>query len=160
MFLASGIVAATSSIPDGLISLAVGLLGVTLARWVFVNREQRRLGRKERWSETLPLTLVGALVAGVIIWDRKLGLSSAAFVGLGVGWATVLILEVAGARFAQAMHTLLGHLPPANFRPSADMSGHDGKMDSAIIDPDKPADGGPSFAKLVDKIDDAKKRED
>ena len=151
--LSSQAVGLASSIPDGLISLAIGLLGVVLARWVFVNREQRRLGRKESWSETLPITLVGALVAGVIIWDRDLGFSSAAFVGLGVGWATVLILEVAGARISQAMQTLLGHEPPPDFPRRADLSGHDGKVDSGLIDPDNPADGGPSFAKLVDKLD-------
>ena len=138
-----------SSIPEGLVSLALGLLGVVLARWVFVNREQRRLGRKESWRETLPITLVGALVAGVVIWDRQLGLSSAAFVGLGVGWATVLILEVAGHRISQAMQTLLGHHPPPDFPPMADLSGHDGKLLPEDID--TPQD----MAELVDKIDEA-----
>ena len=141
------------SIPAGLVSLAVGLLGVVLARWVFVNREQRRLGRKESWRETLPITLVGALVAGVIIWDRQMGLSSAAFVGLGVGWATVLILEVAGARVSQAAQSLLGVHPPPSFPPRADLSGHDGKLRSEEVEVP------PDMAKLVDKLDEAPKKE-
>jgi hypothetical protein len=53
----SGLVAVGTSIPNGLASLAVGLLGVALARWVFVNKQYRETNRAQTWHETLPLTL-------------------------------------------------------------------------------------------------------
>ena len=37
------------------------------------------------------------LIAGVVIWDRKTGLSMSVFIGLGVGWTAILLLDVIGA---------------------------------------------------------------
>lgn len=133
--MASQGVAMLRGMDAGFISLGVGLLGVVLARWVFVNREQRRLGRRESWRETLPLTLVAMLISAVIIWDRKMGLSSSAFVGLGVGWATVLLLEIAGVRIQQFIQAMLGAAPPPAFNPRADMSGNDGRVLPGDADP-------------------------
>lgn len=132
----SAIVGFIQSIPDGLVSMAVGLLGVSLARWVFVNREVRRLGRRETWRETLPLTLTAMLIAAVIIYDRKLGLSGAAFVGLGVGWVAVLILDILGERALAVFRTMLGAGPaqPSQFPPQADHSGHDGQLTGEDVD--------------------------
>jgi hypothetical protein len=125
----SGLVALAHGIPEGLVSLIIGLVGVALARWVFVNREVRRSHLSQKWNETLPLTLVGMLVTGVLVIDQKLGVSSAAFLGLGVGWAAVLILDVLGERILAAMRGMLS-AGPANptFPPAADLSGMDGRV--------------------------------
>lgn len=124
-----------SSIPDGLVSLGVGLVGVWLARWVFVGRENRRLRKPQRWNDTLPLTLVAMLISGVVIWDRHLGLSAAAFVGLGVGWAAVLLLDVFGERVISMLRAGFAVPPdsPAVQR-HLDLSGHDGKVLDADVD--------------------------
>lgn len=100
---ASAVVTQLSSVPDGLVSLAVGLIGVWLARWVFVSRENRLTKTPQKWNDTLPLTLVAMLVAGVIIHDRKLALSAAAFTGLGTGWVAVVLLDVFGERIASML---------------------------------------------------------
>lgn len=83
---------------DGVISLALGLLGVLLARTVFVDRENRKLGRHQRLSETLPLTMTAMLISGVVIWDNQMGFSTAAFTGIGVGWTAILLIDVIGRR--------------------------------------------------------------
>ena len=127
-------VAVLSSIPDGLVSLVVGLWGVVLARWVFVNRENRRLPRRQPWHETLPLTLVAALVAAVVIVDRDMGLSMAAFTGLGVGWAAVLLLDILGDRVTAALKAGAGLPDPVK---RADKSGHDGVVSSSLMQPDE-----------------------
>lgn len=83
---------------DAVISLILGLLGVLLARTVFVDRENRKLGRRQRLRETLPLTLTAMLISGVVIWDNQMGFSTAAFTGIGVGWTAILLLDVIGRR--------------------------------------------------------------
>lgn len=98
----------TAGIPDTLISVAVGLIGVWLARIVFVNRENRRLEQPQTWAETLPVTLAGCLIAAAIIYDQRLGVSASVFTGLGVGWTTVLILEFFGDRIIAAMRAAAG----------------------------------------------------
>lgn len=152
--LASAVSVGTVNVPNGLASLGVGLVGVALARWVFVNKQNRTLARREKWHETLPLTLTAMLIAGAIIWDRHPTISAAAFIGLGVGWAAVLLLDLLGERVTAGLRGALGAGPASPAFPKvADHSGHDGKVDSGLVDPDHPADGGPSFAKLVDKLD-------
>lgn len=79
--------------PDGLISLGLGLLGVLLARTIFVNRENRALGRRQPVRETLPITLAACLIAGGIIWDGHLLYSKAIFTGIAVGWTTIVAIE-------------------------------------------------------------------
>lgn len=134
MVLASNYVAISSSVPDGLVSLGVGLIGVALARWVFVNREVRRTNKKEKWTETLPLTLVAMLIAGVMILDRELSVSASAFLGLGVGWAAVLILDVLGERVIATLRGALQGGPAQPIPPTADLSGHDGIIDSGVAE--------------------------
>ena len=128
------IVAAFKGVPDGLVSLAVGLWGVALARWVFVNRENRRLPRHQSWRETLPLTLVAALVASVVIIDRDLGLSAAAFTGLGVGWTAVLLLDLFGERITAAFRAGFAMPTPPHVADAADKSGNRGQMLDADVD--------------------------
>jgi len=131
----SQFVAFARSIPEGLVSLAVGLIGVALARWVFVNREYRRVGMRQGWSETLPLTLVAMLVAGVLIYDRQLGISASAFVGLGVGWVAVVLLDVFGDRILSFFRSpLQGGPADPRFPPQVDLSGKEGKVDSAMAE--------------------------
>lgn len=78
---------------DGLISLGLGLTGVMLARTIFVNRENRALGRRQPIRETLPVTLAACLIAGGIIWDGHLLFSKAIFTGIAVGWTTIVAIE-------------------------------------------------------------------
>ena len=127
------IVAAFKGVPDGLVSLAVGLWGVALARWVFVNRENRRLPRHQSWRETLPLTLVAALVASVVIIDRDLGLSAAAFTGLGVGWTAVLLLDLFGERITAALRAGFAIPTPPHVADAADKSGNGGQLLDADV---------------------------
>lgn len=128
VMLASQIITFRWGWPHGLTSLIVGLIGVVLARWVFVGRENRRIGRPQRWNDTLPLTFVAMLITGVIIMDRELGLSTAAFTGLGVGWAAVLILDVLGERVINMLRAGFAIQVPPEVKHVADASGHDGKM--------------------------------
>lgn len=130
----SQIVAAFKGVPDGLVSLAVGLWAVMLARWVFVNRENRRLPRRQPWHETLPLTLVAMLVTAVLVIDRELSLSAAAFTGLGVGWSAVLLLDLFGDRITAAFRA--GFAVPVTdaVRNAADKSGNGGQMLDADVD--------------------------
>lgn len=93
-------VVASSALPwifngpsDGLISLGLGLLGVLLARTIFVNRENRALGRRQPWRETLPITLAACLIAGGMIWDGHLLYSKAIFTGIAVGWTTIVVID-------------------------------------------------------------------
>jgi hypothetical protein len=144
---AGGIVALFASIPSGLVSLGVGLVGVGLSRWVFITKENRRLQKKEEWSESLPLTLAAMLITGVIIHDRQLGFSTAAFVGLGVGWAAVLLLDVLGQRIVAIVRAALGAAAAPGFPPAADLSGHDGRLTSEDVN--LPAE----MVRLLDEID-------
>ncbi len=158
VFSAASATAALDSIPNALVALAIGLLGVALARWVFVNREARRLSRRESWRETLPLTLVAMLVAAVVIHDRQLGFSGSAFVGLGVGWAAVLLLDILGERVMAALRGALGAASASpRFPPSADHSGEDGRVRSADVDLP------PDIAALADeaarRLDDQEERD-
>lgn len=140
-----------SSIPDGLVSLGVGLIAVWLARWVFVGRENRKLGKPQGWKDTLPLTLVGMLIAGVVIHDRQLGLSAAAFVGLGVGWAAVLLLDVFGERVINMLRAGFAVPPDSDaVRRHLDHSGHDGKI---LQETDVPTD-------MLDQLGEIEKRDD
>ena len=90
--------AAGASLSSQLISLLLGLAGVWLARMVFVDRQYRKSGRRQKMVETLPLTGVAMLIAGGIIWDNELGVSKAIFTGLGVGWTAVVLLDVIGMK--------------------------------------------------------------
>lgn len=120
---------------EGFVALGVGLVGVALARWVFVNREHRKFGRRAPWGETVPLTLVAMLITGVIVHDRELGLSAAAFTGLGVGWTAVVLLDLLGDRVISFFRGNLSAGPAdANFPPQADLSGHDGTIDDRLAD--------------------------
>lgn len=130
----SGVVGVISGIPDGMVSLGVGLLGVALARWVFVNKQYRETSRQPRLSETLPLTLVAMLVAGVLIWDRKFSVSTSAFVGLGVGWTAVLLLDILGDFVLSKMRIMFSAGPASPSFPSkGDLSGHDGRVTSGDV---------------------------
>jgi hypothetical protein len=101
---------ATAGVSQTMISLAVGLIGVWLARTVFVNRENRRLSHNQPVRETLPITLAACLIAGAVIWDRELSISTSAFLGLGVGWTTVVILELFGDNAINALRVLTGRV--------------------------------------------------
>lgn len=130
---ASQMVAFTNGFPDGIVSLGVGLWGVVLARWVFVNRENRRLPRRQELRETLPLTLVAMLITGVVVHDQNFGLSAAAFTGLGVGWAAVLLLDILGERIVAAFRAGFA-MPVAQNVKLADISGEDGMVRDTDVD--------------------------
>lgn len=110
--LSAPVTLATAGVGQTLLSMAVGLIGVWLARTVFVNRENRKLRRHQPLSETLPVTFAACLIAGALIYDQHLGISSSVFLGLGVGWTTVLLLEFFGDNILNAMRALTGRTPP------------------------------------------------
>lgn len=147
VMLGSSVVAIANGFPTGLVSLGLGLWGVVLARWVFVNRENRRLPRKQPWRETLPLTLVAMLIAAVIIHDRELGLSAAVFVGLGVGWTAVLLLDLFGERITAAFRAGFAVPTAPHVADAIDHSGEGGKMTSNDVN--LPAD----MVELIDELD-------
>ena len=156
VIIASGVVALIKDVPQGMVSLAVGLIGVALSRWVFVNREVRRTSQRQPWKETLPLTLVAMLVTGVLITDRQLSVSASAFLGLGVGWVAVLLLDVFGDRILMVFKSQLSAGPASevqlltrDFPKSADVSGLDGKI--TFNETDIPAD----MKDNLNKIDEA-----
>jgi hypothetical protein len=132
-----GLLEFLSDLPDAYVSQGVGLWGVLLARWVFVNRENRRLTRPQRWQETMPLTLVAMLVTAVLVHDKELGISMAAFTGLGVGWVAVLLLDVLGDRILAAMRAGFAVPVPPNVAATADKSGEDGVVTSGLVEPDE-----------------------
>lgn len=111
------VTAMTSGTSEALLSVALGLMGVVLARTVFVDRENRKLQRKQSFRETAPLTAVAMLIAGVWIWDQKLGLSMAVFTGLGVGWVAILLLDILGKRVIAALRALLSADPQETLPP-------------------------------------------
>lgn len=105
------VTAVTAGTGEAMLSVSLGLMGVVLARTVFVDRENRKLKRKQSFRETAPLTAVAMLIAGVWIWDQKLGLSMAVFTGLGVGWVAILLLDILGKRVTAALRALLSADP-------------------------------------------------
>lgn len=111
----------TSDTTQAIASVLLGLLGVAIARKVFIDRENRRLRKAQPWHSTLPLTLAAMLITGVLVWDNKLGLSSSVFTGLGVGWTVILILDLIGDRAMNVIRAALGMppLPPQGTFPDA-----------------------------------------
>ncbi len=97
---------------QSILAVALGLLGVMLARTVFVDRENRKLGRRQKLRETLPLTGVAALISGVLIYDNQMGYSTAAMTGLGVGWTAILLLDVIGKRIIDPSAGVAAKDPP------------------------------------------------
>ena len=95
-----------------LVSVAVGLVGVVLARAVFLTRQKRVTGHGEPWRDTLPMTLAAMLLAGVLIFDRRMGVSSAAITGLGLGTVAVVMLDILGERALAMLRTLFGLSTP------------------------------------------------
>lgn len=95
-----------------LVSVAVGLVGVVLARAVFLTRQKRQTGHGEPWRDTLPMTLAAMLLAGVLIFDRRMGVSSAAVIGLGLGTVAVVMLDILGERALAMLRTLFGLAAP------------------------------------------------
>ncbi len=95
-----------------LVSVAVGLVGVVLARAVFLTRQKRQTGHGEPWRDTLPMTLAAMLLTGVLIFDRGMGVSSAAVTGLGLGTVAVVMLDILGERALAMLRTLFGLAAP------------------------------------------------
>jgi F0F1-type ATP synthase assembly protein I len=136
-----------SDLPTTAVSLAVGLVGVWLARIVFVDRENRRLQRRQTWRQTAPVTGIAMLIVAAIVNDRHIGLSASAFLGLGVGWTTVLLLDIVGERTVKVLRTMLGADPLPPLLQRADLSGEDGEMTA------RERDTPPDMARLIDKVD-------
>ena len=95
-----------------LVSVAVGLVGVVLARAVFLTRQKRQTGHGEPWRDTLPMTLAAMLLTCVLIFDRHLDVSSAAVIGLGLGTVAVVMLDILGERALAMLRTLFGLAAP------------------------------------------------
>lgn len=80
-----------------LMSVALALIGVYLARLVTIDAENKKLGRIQTLRETGPLTWIGILIVGPLIWHFKIDIPYASLIGLGVGYSVRAVLKVVGS---------------------------------------------------------------
>lgn len=142
-----------------LVNLGAGLVSVWVARLVFIDRENRRLQRRQAWRETVPVTLVAMLIAGAFIRQNDLSMASAIYTGLGVGWVAVVLLDLLGQKVTDALRAALGGGPAdPRLPPVVDTSGNDGRVVTADADladlTQTPPGGGPSIQDMLDNISD------
>jgi hypothetical protein len=89
-----------------IIAVCLALVGVYLARLVTIDAENKRLGRRQTFRETGPLTWIAVLVVCPLIWHYRVAVPWAALIGLGVGYTVRIILRLLGSTavgFSQAM---------------------------------------------------------
>lgn len=78
------------------IAVLLSLAGVYLARLVTIDAENKKLGRIQTMRETGPLTWIGVLVVGPMIWHYNIAIPWAPIIGLGVGYSVRAMLKVFG----------------------------------------------------------------
>lgn len=81
------------------ITMLFGIVAVVLARMVFIDDENKKLGRKQTLRETLPLTGVALVFAAPLMWQNRMSIVLPVFIGAGVGYSTILFLKI-GVRVA------------------------------------------------------------
>jgi hypothetical protein len=124
-------------------------MAVFTARVVFQDREAERTHQRQSWRKTLPITMAAMLIEIAFVVQQNLNLPSAIFTGLGVGWVTVLLLDLFGERIIDIVKAAIGTkqqafmpLPPTT---SLGDLPQDMKDDLSRIDQaDKEAEGGNS----------------
>jgi hypothetical protein len=79
------------------IAVTLALVGVYLARLVTIDAENKKLGRIQTLRETGPLTWIGVLIVGPLIWHFKIDIPYASLIGLGVGYSVRAVLKVVGS---------------------------------------------------------------
>ncbi len=79
------------------IAVALGLIGVYLARLVTIDAENKRLGRVQTYRETGPLTWIGVLIVCPFIWHYSIAIPWASMIGLGVGYSVRVVLKIFGS---------------------------------------------------------------
>lgn len=84
------------------LACALALVGILLSRLVTIDAENRRLGRRQTWRETGPLTWIAVLIVCPLIWHYKVAVPWAALIGLGVGYSVRIILRILGDASANA----------------------------------------------------------
>ena len=89
-----------------IITLALGMIGVIVARMVYIDQENKRLGRKQTIGETLPLTIVALLIAMPFVWKHREEITIAPLIGLGVGYSALLLLKLIGRATIVAARTM------------------------------------------------------
>jgi hypothetical protein len=78
------------------IAVFLSLVGVYLARLVTIDAENKQLGRIQTMRETGPLTWIGVLIVGPLIWHFKVAIPWAPIIGLGVGYSVRAMLKIFG----------------------------------------------------------------
>jgi hypothetical protein len=90
-------------------AVLLSLAGVYLARLVTIDAENKRLGRVQTMRETGPLTWIGVLIVGPLIWHFEVAIPWAPIIGLGVGYSVRAMLKVfGGGALASARYMLRG----------------------------------------------------
>ena len=89
-----------------LLAVLLGFAGVWLARLVTIDTEDKRLGRRQTRRETVPLTLIGALIVCPLIWQFNLAVPWASMIGLGVGYSVKLVLKIFGGGAVSAARAI------------------------------------------------------
>ena len=77
-----------------------------VARMVYIDQENKRLGRKQTIGETLPLTIVALLIAMPFVWKHREEITIAPLIGLGVGYSALLLLKLIGRATIVAARTM------------------------------------------------------
>jgi hypothetical protein len=114
------------------ISILLGVLGVILARLVYVDAENKKLGRRQTVRETMPLTMVALLIAGPFIWKHRDAITVTPLLGLGIGWSALLLLKLAGTAVAAGGRAFVGELARTIGADTAPIRKHDPEMDASI----------------------------
>jgi len=89
------------------IAVLLALIGVYLARLVTIDAENKKLGRIQTLRETGPLTWIGVLIVGPLIWHFKIDIPYASMIGLGVGYSVRAVLKVVGSSAVASARAML-----------------------------------------------------
>jgi hypothetical protein len=89
-----------------LLAVVLALAGIYLARLVTIDQEDKRLGRKQTYRETGPLTWIAVLIVCPMIWQFDIAPQYASVIGLGVGYSVRLVLKIIGGATTSAARAL------------------------------------------------------
>lgn len=88
------------------LAVALALAGIYLARLVTIDQEDKRLGRKQTYRETGPLTWIAVLIVCPLIWQLKIAPQYASVIGLGVGYSVRVVLKIIGGATTAAARAI------------------------------------------------------
>lgn len=88
-------------------AVLLSLAGVYLARLVTIDAENKRLGRVQTLRETGPLTWIGVLIVGPLIWHFQIAIPWSPIIGLGVGYSVRAMLKIFGGGAVASARAML-----------------------------------------------------